>query len=88
LTLLVLGKEEEIEEDEPIVVDLLEEALEDELATDEEATPGLLEDNELEDTLEMTDEIDVLSLLILSVILLSGHSEIRTCLEQQSQLRR
>jgi hypothetical protein len=88
LTLLVLGKEEEIEEDEPIVVDLLEEALENELATDEEATPGLLEDSELEDTLEMTDEIDVLSLLILSVILLSGHSEIRTCLEQQSQLRR
>jgi hypothetical protein len=97
LTLLVLGEEEEIEEDEPVVVELLDETFADELAMEGEATMGLFEDNELEDMLEMideigvfeiTEEIDVLTLLILSVILLSRHSDIRTCSEQQSQLRR
>jgi hypothetical protein len=88
LILLVLGEEEEIEEDEPTAVELLDETFADELAMEEEATMGLFGDNELEDMLEMTEEIDVLTLLILLVTLPSRYSDVRTCLEQQSQLRR
>jgi hypothetical protein len=76
------------DEDERVLVDLLEEAFADELAMEEEATLGLFGDNELEDmlettdemgVLEMTEEIDVLTLLILLVILLCRYSDIRTC---------
>jgi hypothetical protein len=80
LTLLVLD-EEEIEEDEPVPVELLEDGLEDELATGEDATTGLLESDVLEDMLKRMEEIDVLTLLILLVTLLPRHSVIRTRLE-------
>jgi hypothetical protein len=81
LTLLVLDEEEEIEEDEPVLVELLEDGLEDELATGEDATTGLLESDVLEDMLKRMEEIDVLTLLILLVTLLPRHSVIRTRLE-------
>lgn len=90
MTLLVLDEEKEIEEDEPVLVELLEDGLEDKLAMGEEATTGLLESDVLDDILEMMeeidvletmDEIDVLRLLILLVILLPRRSVIRTRLE-------
>jgi hypothetical protein len=103
LALLVLDKEEEGDEDEPAGAELLDEIMDDTLAMDEEAAIGLLRDreaaiellrdedaadDELAELLERTGGIDVLALLILLDDLLSGSSDIRTCLRRQSWSRK
>jgi hypothetical protein len=86
--LLILDEEEEGDEDETTGVELLSEIADDRLAPDEEAAAWLSRDDVLAELLETTEGIDVLTLLILLVTLLSGHLDILTCLKRQNQSRR
>lgn len=103
LALLVLDKDEEGDEDEPVGAELLDEIMDDTLATDEEAAIGLLRDreaaiellrdedaadDELAELLERTGGIDVLALLILLDNSSTGNLDIRTCLRRRSWSRK
>jgi hypothetical protein len=86
--LLILDEEEEGDEDEVTGMELLSEVADDRLALDEEAAAWLSRDDVLAELLGTTEGIEVLTLLILLVTLLSGGSNIRTCLKWQNQSRR
>jgi hypothetical protein len=88
MILLMLDEEEEGDKEEPTGMELLSEIADDRLAMDEEAAVRLFKDDVLAELLEITEGIDVLMLLILSVEWLSGRSIIRTCLKRQNQSRR
>jgi hypothetical protein len=85
--LLLLDEEEEGDEDERTGMELLSEIAGDRLALDEEAAAWLVRDDRLAELLETTEEIEVLTLLILLVTLLSGDWDTRTCLKQENQSR-